>query len=45
MNAMGLVLNFSWGLLGVLGFTLYLEFNTVEKKLILVIKIKMKIKK
>ena len=33
MNAMGLVLNFSWGLLGVLGFTLYLEFNTVEKKI------------
>ena len=32
MNDMGLVLNFSWGLLGVLGFTLYLEFNTVEKK-------------
>ena len=33
MNPMGLVLNFSWGLLGVLGFTLYLEFNTVEKKI------------
>ena len=33
MNAMGLVLNFSWGLLGILGFTLYLEFNTVEKKI------------
>lgn len=32
MNAMGLVLNFSWGLLGVFGVTLYLEFNTVEKK-------------
>ena len=33
MNAMGLVLNFSWGLMGVLAFTLYLEFNTVEKKI------------
>lgn len=33
MNAMGLVLNFSWGLLGVFGFCLYLEFNTVEKKI------------
>ena len=34
MSAMGMVLNFSWGLLGVFGFTLYLEFNTVEKKVI-----------
>ena len=33
MNAMGLVLNFSWGLLGVFAFCLYLEFNTVEKKI------------
>jgi len=33
MNDMGMVLNFSWGLLGVFGFTLYLEFNTVEKKI------------
>ena len=33
MNAMGMVLNFSWGLLGAFGFTLYLEFNTIEKKL------------
>ena len=33
MSGMGLVLNFSWGLLGVFGFTLYLEFNTVEKKI------------
>lgn len=33
MNAMGLVLNFSWGLLGVFAFTLFLEFNTVEKKI------------
>ena len=41
MSAMGMVLNFSWGLLGVFGFTLYLEFNTVEKK---VIKNKMSIK-
>ena len=32
MSGMGLFLNFSWGLLGVFGFTLYLEFNTVEKK-------------
>ena len=41
MSAMGMVLNFSWGLLGVFGFTLYLEFNTVEKK---VVKNKMSIK-
>ena len=33
INAMGLVLNFSWGLLGVFAFCLYLEFNTVEKKI------------
>ena len=33
INAMGMVLNFSWGLLGAFGFTLYLEFNTIEKKL------------
>ena len=33
MNNMGMVLNFSWGLLGMFGFTLYLEFNTVEKKI------------
>jgi len=33
MNGMEMVLNFSWGLLGVFGFTLYLEFNTVEKKI------------
>ena len=32
MNAMGMVLDFSWMLLGVFGFTLYLEFITVEKK-------------
>ena len=33
MSGMGLFLNFSWGLLGVFGFTLYLEFNTIEKKI------------
>ena len=32
MNGMGMTLNFSWVLLGVLGFTLLFEFNSAEKK-------------
>ena len=33
MNGKWFVLNFSWGQLGVFDFTLYLEFNTAEKKI------------
>ena len=33
MSGMGLVLNFSWGLLGALSFLLYFEFISVEKKI------------
>jgi len=32
MNGIGMILNFSWVLLGVLGFTLIFEFNTASKK-------------
>ena len=32
MNGIGMILNFSWFLLGILGFTLLLEFNTAENK-------------
>lgn len=33
MNGMGMIINFSWILLGILGFTLLLEFNTAEIKI------------
>ena len=33
MSGMGLVLNFSWGLLGTLSLLLYFEFISVEKKI------------
>ena len=32
MSGMGMIINMSWILLGVLGFTLVFEFNTAEKK-------------
>ena len=32
MNGIGMILNFSWVLFGVLGFTLLFEFNTADKK-------------
>jgi len=32
MSGMGMIINMSWILLGVLGFTLLFEFNTAEKK-------------
>ena len=33
MNGIGMILNFSWVLLGVLGFSLIFEFNTASKKI------------
>jgi hypothetical protein len=32
MNGIGMILNFSWVLLGVLGFSLLFDFNTATKK-------------